>query len=123
MKEDQNTDIFPKRFFWGASTASHQVEGGNTNQWTVWEQEHAKDLAYTAHQRYSTLPSWDDVKSRAEDPDNYISGDGVDHYNRYEEDFDIAKQLHLNAFRFGIEWSRIEPQEGVWDEKEVEHYR
>ncbi|MEO8862718.1 MAG: family 1 glycosylhydrolase, partial [Candidatus Saccharimonadales bacterium] len=42
---------------------------------------------------------------------------------RYEEDFDIAKQLHLNAFRFGIEWSRIEPQEGVWDEKEVEHYR
>ncbi|MBC7459107.1 family 1 glycosylhydrolase, partial [Candidatus Saccharibacteria bacterium] len=28
---------FPKHFLWGAATAAHQVEGGNHNQWTVWE--------------------------------------------------------------------------------------
>lgn len=123
VKEDHNTNIFPKHFFWGGSTAAHQVEGHNTNQWSVWEQEHAKELAQTAHRRLSWLPNWPKVKLAAEDPDNYISGAGVDHYNQYEEDFDILTSLHFNSFRFGIEWSRIEPQEGVWDEAEVEHYR
>lgn len=123
MKEDHNTEIFPKHFFWGASTAGHQVEGGNSNQWTVWEQHNAKELAQTAHQRLGWLPSWQQVKAQAESPDNYISGAGVAHYERYEEDFDIAAQLNLNAFRFGIEWSRIEPREGEWDEAEITHYR
>jgi beta-glucosidase len=50
-------------------------------------------------------------------------GDACDHYNRYEEDFDIAKSLGHNAHRLSIEWARIEPKEGVFDEKEVEHYR
>ncbi len=123
MKEDHNTDIFPKHFFWGASTAGHQVEGGNSNQWTVWEQHNAKDLAQTAHQRLGWLPNWQGVKQLAERKDNYISGAGVEHYQHYEADFDIVKKLNLNAFRFGIEWSRIEPREGEWDEAEVAHYR
>jgi beta-glucosidase len=123
MKEDHNTDVFPKHFFWGASTAGHQVEGGNSNQWTVWEQHNAKELAQTAHQRLGWLPNWSEVKKQAEARDNYISGDGVQHYSRYEADFDIVKGLNLNAFRFGIEWSRIEPREGEWDEAEVAHYR
>ncbi|MFH1401402.1 MAG: family 1 glycosylhydrolase, partial [Parcubacteria group bacterium] len=46
-----------------------------------------------------------------------------DHYNRYEEDFDLLKKLNQNAYRFSIEWSRIEPEEGKFDEKEIEHYR
>ncbi|MCA9331216.1 glycoside hydrolase family 1 protein [Candidatus Saccharibacteria bacterium] len=123
MKEDHNTDIFPKRFFWGASTAGHQVEGGNHNQWSVWETQNAKQLAQTAHQRLSWLPNWNEVKKQAEAPENYISGAGVEHYERYQEDFDIIKKLNLNAFRFGIEWARIEPREGEWDEAEVAHYR
>lgn len=114
---------FPKDFFWGGSTASHQVEGGNHNQWSVWELENAKELALTAHQRLSWLPSWDDIKEQAEDPDNYVSGRGVDHYRRYKEDFRLARQLNLNAFRFGIEWSRIEPEEGVWNEDAINHYK
>jgi beta-glucosidase len=116
-------NIFPKDFFWGGSTASHQVEGGTVNQWSVWELAHASELAKNAKQSLGWVPAWDDVKQQAEDPNNYVSGKGVDHYNRYKEDFDIAKRLNLNAFRFGIEWSRLEPEEGVWDEKEVEHYR
>lgn len=55
--------------------------------------------------------------------ENYISGKVCDHYNRFREDFDIAKSLGQNAFRFSIEWSRVEPEEGDWNEKEIKHYR
>jgi beta-glucosidase len=119
---DKYKSEFPANFFWGASTASHQVEGDNHNQWSVWEEAKAKDLATSAHQRLSWIPGWRDIKTQAEDPNNYISGKGVEHYKRYEEDFDIAKSLNLNSFRFGIEWSRLEPEEGKWNEAEVEHY-
>lgn len=122
-ENNENDKIFPKHFFWGASTAAHQVEGSSLNQWTVWELAHAKELAQTAHQRLSNLPSWNEVKIHAEDPENYVSGKGVEHYKRYEQDFDILQKLNMNAFRFGIEWSRIEPEEGKWDEAEIEHYR
>ena len=53
----------------------------------------------------------------------FPAGKACDHYNRFEEDFDIAKSLGHNAHRFSIEWSRIEPEEGKFSEKEIEHYR
>jgi beta-glucosidase len=118
-----DSDVFPNDFFWGASTASHQVEGNNHNQWSVWELENASELAHTAHRRLSWLPVWNEVKDLAEDPENYVSGSGIDHYRRYEEDFSLAKKMNLNAFRFGIEWSRIEPEEGVWNQEEIDHYK
>jgi beta-glucosidase len=114
---------FPPNFFWGASTSSHQVEGNNHNQWTVWELANAKQQARMAHQHLNWLPGWRVIKEQAENPENYISGRGVDHYHQYKEDFALLKRLHLNAFRFGIEWSRIEPEEGKWNEKAIEHYR
>lgn len=114
---------FPPNFFWGASTASHQVEGNNHNQWSVWELSVAKEQARTAHQRLAWLPGWHEIKDQAENPDNYVSGKGVEHYKRYKEDFKLAKELNLNSLRFGIEWSRLEPKEGEWDEAQVEHYR
>ena len=120
---DKYKNQFPPNFFWGASTASHQVEGGNHNQWSVWELEHAKELAETAESRLGWLPGWEDIKKRAETPDNYVSGRGVGHYQGYKEDFTLAKKLNLNAFRFGIEWARLEPSQGKWDEKEIQHYR
>ncbi len=122
MQKDEK-QLFPRDFYWGASTASHQVEGGTVNQWSEWELAHAKELAATAEERLSWVPVWSEIKKQAQTPSNYVSGKGVDHYKRYQIDFKIAKQLNLNAFRFGIEWSRIEPQEGVWDDKELEHYR
>lgn len=122
MPEDTKAE-FPKDFLWGASTSAHQVEGGTHNQWTVWELAHAAQLAKQAPAKYGHLPNWPDIKSQATNPSNYISGKGIDHYNRYKEDFDLLAPLKLNAFRFGIEWSRLEPEEGVWNEAEVEHYR
>jgi len=56
-------------------------------------------------------------------PANYISGQACDHYHRYEEDFDWIKSLHQNVHRLSIEWSRIEPTEGKFDKKELQHYR
>ncbi len=87
---------FTKDFYWGASTSAHQVEGNNYNSWTVWEES----------------------KENIEN-----SGIACDHYNRFEEDFDLAKKLNHNAHRFSIEWSRIEPEEGIFNKNELEHYK
>jgi beta-glucosidase len=122
MPEDTKPE-FPKTFLWGASTSGHQVEGGNHDQWTVWELANAAELAATAEKRLSHLPSWSRIKHQATKPENYISGRGVDHYNLYKEDFKLAKKINLNSLRFAIEWARIEPVEGIWDEEAVDHYR
>lgn len=114
---------FPKSFLWGAATSAHQVEGGNHNNWTIWELENAKVLAKAAEYKIGHLPVWPEIKKLASTPDNYVSGRAIDHYNRYEEDFDLMQKMHLNAFRFSIEWSRIEPEEGAWNVKEIEHYK
>lgn len=87
---------FPEGFYWGAATASYQVEGYNENC----------DWAKAA--REGKVPP---------------AGRLADHYHRYEEDFDIAKKLAHNAHRFSIEWGRIEPKDGVFDEDELEHYK
>ncbi len=87
---------FPEGFFWGAATASYQVEGGIENC------------------------DWAEAEREGKVP---VCGKACDHYNRFEEDFDIAKSLGHNAHRLSIEWSRIEPEEGKFDQKEIEHYR
>lgn len=87
---------FPEGFYWGAATASYQVEGGIENT----------DWAKAA--REGRVP---------------VCGRACDHYHRYESDFDIAQSLGHNAHRFSIEWARIEPEEGKWNEEEIEHYR
>ncbi len=132
MNENQDTKIFPQNFFWGASTASHQVEGGNHNQWTVWELENATELAKTAAHKYpmasrsftlSQLPIWHTHRDIIQDPNNYVSGNGVEHYKNYKEDFSLLTSLNMNAFRFGVEWSRLEPEEGKWNEEALAHYK
>ena len=114
---------FGPDFLWGASIASHQVEGRTHNQWTVWEAVHSVELAKSAHERYRWLPNWHRIELQAKDPDNYVSGDGVDHYHLYEKDFDLLKELNLNALRFSIEWSRIEPEPGHFDQSAIKHYQ
>jgi beta-glucosidase len=113
---------FPSGFLWGASTSAHQVEGGNHNNWTVWELENAAQLAKNAKERVGFMPLWNEIKEKAQNPENYVSGKGVDHYNLYKEDFSILKSLNMNALRFGIEWSRLEPEEGQWNQEAIAHY-
>ena len=114
---------FPKHFLWGASTAAHQVEGGNHNQWSVWELENAKAKAAQADYHLHDYPTWDKIKAEAKKPDNYVSGALADHYNRYKEDFDFIEKMHMNSYRFSVEWSRIEPTEGVWNSEAIAHYK
>lgn len=114
--------LYPKDFLWGASTSAHQVEGGTENDWSEWELAHASELANSAPKRYKLNPSWRKFKDLTLDPENYVSGRGVEHYKRYEEDFDLLEELQFNSFRFSIEWSRIEPKEGAWNLEAVKHY-
>ena len=115
---------FPRGFLWGAATSAHQVEGGNRNDWTAWEKQNAEKLAKSIAKKspefLRTLPA---LKEQAGDPQNYISGTACDHYNRFLEDFELARSLHQNVHRFSVEWSRIEPQEGVFDEEAIRHYQ
>ncbi|MBR4549650.1 MAG: glycoside hydrolase family 1 protein, partial [Oscillospiraceae bacterium] len=90
---------FPQEFLIGAATAAHQVEGNNINS-DYWLQEHLPHSSFT-------------------EP----SGEACDHYHRYEEDIKLLAEAGLNAYRFSIEWARIEPEEGKFDETEIEHYR
>ena len=90
---------FPKGFLIGASTAAHQVEGNNIHS-DYWAQEQLPHSSFT-------------------EP----SGLACDHYNRYEEDIRLMAQAGLNAYRFSIEWARIEPEEGCFNEDAIEHYR
>lgn len=114
---------WPKGFMWGAATAAHQIEGNNVNNWSVWELQTAKHRADTAKRRWGRLPAWSYIGDLAINPDNYVSGRAVDHYRRYKEDFALMKELGFNTYRFSIEWSRIEPDEGAWNIEALEHYR
>ncbi|NCQ02713.1 glycoside hydrolase family 1 protein [Candidatus Wolfebacteria bacterium] len=112
---------FPKGFYWGSATSAHQVEGNNVNDWSEWEKKNAERLAKEAKEKWQP---WQQEKfPEMFNPENYISGRACDHYHLYEQDFDIAKKLGHNAHRFSIEWSRIEPEQGKFNEKEIEHYR
>lgn len=90
---------FPAGFLWGVSTAAHQVEGGNhNNQWAAWEQA-----------------------GRIKSGDR--SGNACDWWNNAERDFDLAREIGVNALRLSVEWSRIEPQEGQYDAQALGRYR
>ncbi|MDP3794897.1 MAG: glycoside hydrolase family 1 protein [bacterium] len=108
MNHNDSRLTFPGRFYWGTATSAHQVEGNTQNDWSEWERSDAR---------------LGELRSRGANPADFISGRATDHYNRFREDFDIARQLGHNAHRFSIEWSRIEPEEGKFDEREIEHYR
>ena len=86
-------------FLIGAATAAHQVEGNN-RQSDYWIMENIRHSDFA-------------------EP----SGLACDHYNRYDEDIRLLAESGCNAYRFGIEWARIEPEEGRFDRDEITHYR
>ena len=91
---------FPRGFLWGTATASHQVEGNNTNNnWYAWENTPGKIIA---GQKAGLACDW--------------------WGGRWKEDFDRAQLAGQNAHRFSIEWSRIQPKPDVWDESALDQY-
>ncbi len=93
------TDRFPPGFLWGASTSPHQTEGNNT----------ASDL-------------WA-IENQSDSPMSEPSGDACDGLNCWPRDLDLIAELGLNAYRFGIEWARIEPAPGRISLAMLAHYR
>ena len=95
---------FGKDFLWGSATAAYQVEGNCTNNnWSQFESavdEHGRPRILN-HQR---------------------AGIACDHWNRYKEDIQLMKALSLNAYRFSVEWSKIEPDQGKFNETALDHY-
>src|SRR5690349_5176373 len=90
---------FPSGFLWGAATSAHQVEGGNVNNdWWAFEQRPGSAACES-------------------------SADGIDHYHRYVEDFELLATLGHNAHRLSLEWSRIEPAPGQLSRAAIAHYR
>ncbi|CAN5293576.1 family 1 glycosylhydrolase [soil metagenome] len=88
----------PGGFLWGTAISAHQSEGNNTAS-DSWLLETIRPTAFL-------------------EP----SGDACDSYARYEQDLDIAASLGFNCYRFGIEWARIEPVEGMFSEAALDHY-
>jgi beta-glucosidase len=87
-------------FLWGASTAAHQVEGSNINSdW--WVRENSPDRGHISE------PSLD----------------AADSYHRYGEDMQLLAEAGLTAYRFSIEWARIEPEPGLVSRAQLLHYR
>jgi beta-glucosidase len=100
MRMPEATFHFPQDFKWGTATAAHQVEGNNTlNDWWAWEQEEGH---IAGNQRSGPAANW---------------------WEQAEEDFDRAAELGQNAHRLSIEWSRIEPREGHFDDAALGRYR
>lgn len=89
---------FPDGFLWGAATAAYQVEGGNVGS-DVWLLEHLPNTVFR-------------------EP----SGDACDFYHRYPDDVATVAALGLNAFRFGVEWARVEPERGLVSMAALDHY-
>ena len=89
---------FPDGFLWGVATAGHQNEGDNTTSDT-WFLEHVTPTVFR-------------------EP----SGSACDGWNRWAEDLDLAAAMHLNAYRFSVEWARVEPEEGRFDPAALDHY-
>ncbi|MFM1885205.1 MAG: hypothetical protein RL026_362 [Pseudomonadota bacterium] len=90
--------VFPEDFLWGAATAGHQIEGNNTNS-DLWFLEHLPGSVFV-------------------EP----SGDACNSLELWSQDLDLVKSMGLGAYRFSLEWSRIEPEAGRWSTAMLDHY-
>ena len=114
------SEKFPEDFLWGAATSSHQIEGGNINNWSEWEKR-------TAKERAKHITNWykfpENLKQIASDPKYRIYGMASNSFNLWKEDIKAMKEMGLNSYRFSIEWSRIFPQKGVVSKDGLQYYK
>ena len=104
-KIDTQNIHFPNSFAWGTATAAHQVEGNNTNNnWYDWEQQLDENNQPRIHNGDKSILA-------------------ADHWNRYPDDIKLMKDIGVNHYRFSIEWSKIEPDNGNFNVEAIQHYR
>lgn len=93
---------FPQNFLWGTSMLAYEVEGN------------AKNNTWLMHESYIKT----DGTPFAQKP----SGIAIDHWNRYKEDIQLMKKAGMTSLCFSVDWSKIEPQLGIFDEQALMHY-
>ncbi|EWS82638.1 family 1 glycosylhydrolase [Brachybacterium phenoliresistens] len=98
MTIDPTPASFPSDFLWGVATAGHQSEGENTAS-DIWTLERTRPSLFRER-----------------------SGPACGSYHRFEEDLDLVAGMGLNAYRFSVEWARIEPHRGEVVVAELDHY-
>jgi beta-glucosidase/6-phospho-beta-glucosidase/beta-galactosidase len=107
-------------FLWGAATSPYQVEGDiRNNDWDYF----TRSKAIVSRIRHLTKPN---IFYRGTTQQNLEpAGDAMKVWEPpyYLQDFDLAAQFRLNAFRIGIEWARIEPERDSWNQEAIDHYR
>lgn len=107
------------KFYFGVATSSHQIEGNNINDWSEWEKKNAVRLASCAECRPQLLQE----RSEAGRPENYVSGNACGSYELFNEDIKLVSSMGCNSYRFSIEWSRIEPENGRFNSSAILKYR
>ena len=93
MNDRRKKKIFPDDFQWGVATSAFQLEGSPYADWTTWDPVISEKPLIT------------------------------DHYRLFRQDLRLLKELGVNAYRFSIEWSRIQPREDTWDLEAIAHYQ
>jgi len=96
----------PQGFLWGTAISEYQVSGAHHcpySNWALWERE--------------THPN-----GKPRILNGAASENACDFKSLYHQYIPIMQELRTNAFRFSIEWSNIEPQEGNFSEAELQHY-
>jgi beta-glucosidase len=89
----------PDNFLFGTSTSSLQIEGGDRNN------------------------SWFRWSEKGKIKDNSSCLESCNHWNLIDEDINLIKKINSQTYRMSIEWSRIEPQKGVFDKESINHYK
>lgn len=109
---------FPSGFLWGVSTSAYQIEGGIDNDWSRWEKSEARRKKLSAQGGSAS-----GGEAEGKNSDDFVCGQACDSYNRYEEDLALVKDLNCGAYRMGLEWARLEPEQGKFNRAEIDHYR
>ncbi|MFA5360005.1 MAG: glycoside hydrolase family 1 protein [Patescibacteria group bacterium] len=98
---------FPQGFLWGASTSAYQVEGNITNDWSEWEKSEARIKQ---------------LKKQGKNLEDYICGLSCNSFESFVDDLKCLKELGISSYRFSIEWSRVEPEEGKFNIQAINRY-
>ena len=88
------------KFYWGTATSAFQIEGSLSNDFTEWER----------------------LGKFRENGSNPLYEEGSDHWNRWKEDYDYLSKLQLNAYRFSVEWARLEPRRNQYSKSAIKQY-
>jgi len=99
---------FPKNFLFGVSTSAYQIEGDIKCDWSQWEKSPKRIK---------------ELKNKNLKPKDFICGKAANSYQKLDQDIECLKKLNCQAYRFSIEWARVEPKKGKIDQKAIKYYQ